>query len=255
MNQEVRDLLDQYTDSLKAWLPPELIAGSFLYGSLALGAYEEGRSDIDFLTVLSRDVTEGESKTIQSIHDDLRNHPLGKKMDGMYITESDLGKRNSEIAPYLFCQEGEIKRGHWDINAVTWFILKCKGIPLVGEHAVLQYQIGWDEVRKEMEYNINGYWKSKLNKQYLFLTDEWVEFAVCTVARILVTLEREDIVSKSEGLLSAGELVSTRWSPLFHEAVNLRMGKSGTSRMRRSIKTNQFLKEMISVCNERYFSG
>ena len=89
----------------------------------------------------------------------------------------------------------------------------------------LNIEVEWKNVQKEMDYNINHYWKAKVKKPYLFLTDEWVEFTVSTLARILVTLEEKEIVSKAEGLKRAAVLVHSHWEPLLEEAA-LSEGKS-----------------------------
>jgi hypothetical protein len=253
MNEQVRLFLDHYLYLLQTRLPAGMVEDCLLYGSIALEAYEEGRSDIDFLTVLSKELTPGETDVITKIHNELLEHPLGSKLDGMYLKTADLGRQNSDLAPYLYCREGVIAKGHWDINAVTWFVLKTRGISLIGNKE-LHYEIEWKDIHNEMHYNINRYWNRKLAKPYLFLSDEWVEFTVSTLARILITLEEQRIVSKKEGIHRAAELVNPRWMSLLEEAANPQMNKRRTSRILRAFNTRSFLKETIEFCNERYFS-
>jgi hypothetical protein len=74
-----------------------------LYGSLALEAFVPEASDIDFVTMMNRELTKEEGTKLQSIHKQLRKEPLGKRMDRMYISITDLGKDNKEQASYLSC--------------------------------------------------------------------------------------------------------------------------------------------------------
>ena len=52
-------------------------------------------------------------------------------MEGMYLTKDKIGKPNSKTKPYLyFCEEKLNSYGYYDMNYVTWWTLKYKGIPI-----------------------------------------------------------------------------------------------------------------------------
>lgn len=60
----VDDLLNKYIDLVNEYMPNQL-AGLYLHGSLALDAFAEGSSDIDFIAVTQRGLTESELKRLR----------------------------------------------------------------------------------------------------------------------------------------------------------------------------------------------
>ncbi|ADK15516.1 MULTISPECIES: aminoglycoside adenylyltransferase domain-containing protein [Clostridium] len=118
----------------------------------------------------------------------------------MYLTKNKVGKPNSEIEPYLyFCDEKFNSYGYYDINYVTWWTLKYNGIPINSPNvSSLNINVQWNNIVETMNYNLNSYWKKKLCEKNIFLSDEWIEFAVLTLCRILYTLDNKSIATKIE---------------------------------------------------------
>ncbi|MEI4830141.1 nucleotidyltransferase domain-containing protein [Bacillus sp. FJAT-53711] len=253
--EEVKLLLDKYVNGLQEIGVKEKLVGVYLYGSLALGAFHLETSDVDFVTVTTEQVNEVEKVKIRELHKKLYKHDLGKRMDGMYIPLVDVGKQNHEMSPYLYCSDGKTNEGHWDINSVTWWTLKNQGITVCGKQAnELSYAVTWDDVVSTMKYNVEQYWSEKVKRPYLFLSTEWVEFAVVTMGRIIYTLETERIISKDEGLqyMMAS---SKEWEPLLQDVYRMRQKegmKPSLSRWRRAEMTKQYLLFGIEECKKRW---
>jgi len=65
--KDINDVLDtsfHYID-LKI---PNLIDSFYLYGSITLGAFKNGFSDIDFITVVKRKVSDADLEMLKEIH-------------------------------------------------------------------------------------------------------------------------------------------------------------------------------------------
>ncbi|MCM3737700.1 nucleotidyltransferase domain-containing protein [Bacillus cytotoxicus] len=244
--EEVKFFLDQYVKELQETISNEKLVGVYVYGSLALAAFHPETSDIDFVTVMKEQVSEAEKVKIRELHKSLRAHDLGKRMDGMYVPLRDVGKQNNEMSPYLYCSEGKLNEGHWDINAVTWWTIKNYGITLWGQKAgELPYVIVWDDVVSTMKYNVEHYWSEKVKRPYLFLSTEWVEFAVVTMGRI---------VSKDEGLQYMMKCCK-EWEPLLQDVYRVRQKegmKLSLSRWRRAEMTKQYLLFGIKQCERKW---
>lgn len=60
----VNDLLNEYIDLVNEYMPNQL-EGLYLHGSLALNAFVEGSSDIDFIAVTQSGLTESELKKLR----------------------------------------------------------------------------------------------------------------------------------------------------------------------------------------------
>lgn len=86
----VNDLLNEYIDLVNEYIPIQL-EGLYLHGSLALDAFVEGSSDLDFIAVTHSGLTESELKKAKEIHWILADKYQFPEMDGVYLTQNDLG--------------------------------------------------------------------------------------------------------------------------------------------------------------------
>ncbi|MDM5190589.1 DUF4111 domain-containing protein [Bacillus sp. DX4.1] len=254
--EEVKSLLDQYVNGLQGILANEKLIGVYVYGSIALGAFHLETSDVDFVTVIAEPVSEAEKIRISELHKKLSKSTLGKRMDGMYIPLADLGKYNEEMPQYVYCADGKINVGHWDVNAVTWWMVKNRGITIMGKEAnELPFTVIWNDVVETMKYNVEQYWSQKASRPYLFLIEEWVESAVVTMGRILYTLEHETIVSKDKGLQYIMQSSSEEWEPLLQEVHRIRhnqRAKRNISRWKRANMTKVYLLSGIEECKKKW---
>ncbi|WP_079999572.1 aminoglycoside adenylyltransferase domain-containing protein [Bacillus mycoides] len=254
--KEVKNLMDQYVNGLQDIFFNEQLVGVYVYGSIALGAFHLDTSDVDFVTVTRETVSEIEKSQISDLHKRLSKSKLGERMDGMYIPLTDLGKSNKEIAQYVYCADGKVNVGHWDVNDVTWWTLKNRGITVTGEEAnKLPFEVPWSKVVETMKYNVEQYWREKASNPYLFLIEEWVESAVVTLGRILYTLEHETIVSKDEGLQYMMRSSNDNWKPLLQEVERIRHNKGAKrtiSIWKRADMTKKYLLSGIEACRRKW---
>ncbi|ARC83242.1 hypothetical protein U732_2468 [Clostridium argentinense CDC 2741] len=251
-------LLDDYFASIKSAFRDKIF-GVYVYNSLALGKFDANKSDIDFITILKNPLSKQELKLLYSIHKKLNiESPYGRKMEGMYIQLNDLGKSNSQIAPYPYFADGKLTTsGYYDINHVTWWVLKHYGVEINSPKACdLNFEVEWSNVLDTMDYNLNIYWKDKINKNIVFLFDSWIEFSILTLCRILFTLENKKITSKVEGAKFSIEFLSSDWRLIIEEAIRIRENTSKdslyTSRVIRVKEAKKFIYYIINYCNKNY---
>lgn len=255
---DVQSFMQKYVKSLNKHLPSDLIEGVYIYGSIALGAFNEAKSDIDFIVVLRRVVSKQELANLQDIHVQMNKHAFGKRMDGVYIQLNTIGETNEELPTYPYCANGEVKVGHWDVNHITWWVLKEHGITLQGTLiGELNIPTKWDDVLKALEYNMNKYWFSKSKKKYLFLLDSMVEFSTCTISRIICSLELRDILSKDKAVRLCIDMLPERWHLLLKESFRIRT-KANTkslykSKLKRAKDCRDFILYIHQLCNKKFF--
>lgn len=219
----IQPLIDAYLCALEP-LGSHLY-GIYLFGSLALGAFEEQTSDIDIIALTQGKWTRRELAQLKALHTKLvQTHQLGHRLEVLYIPLRHLGKRNQEIARYpTFHTERFFPAGYGDLNYVTWWTLKNKGICLLGpDRSTLPFEVAWREVLETMRYNLDGFWVSKARRPYLFLRDDMFEYSVAIHCRILTTLEEGEIITKSAALERWRDRLPTRWCPLIDEAWRIR---------------------------------
>lgn len=258
LSKNVEEFMKIYMESLNQHLPADLIEGVYLYGSISLGAYREEISDIDFIVLLKRAVNDEEIAAIKLFHSQLNKDKFGRRMDGVYIQASLVGKTNEEMLPYPFCAEGEVSVGHWDVNHITWWVLKQYGITLQGAPIVeLNIPTRWEDVLETLKYNINQYWFGKSKKRYPFLFDSMVEFTICTISRIICSLERREIVSKDQALDLCKDTLPERWHLLLKEGSRIRNSSTKKSLYKSKIKRAKDCRDFIlfihKLCNVTFF--
>lgn len=262
MNKKIpeilRPLLYEYESNLKKYFGSKIF-GVYLYNSLALGGFDKDKSDIDFITILNEEIKEKEVSVISLIHNELNNKfEYAKKMEGMYITKDKIGKPNSIIDPYLyFCGEKLNSYGYYDINYITWWTLKYNGISINSPNVSnLNINVQWDNIVETMNYNLNSYWKKKLNDKDIFLLDEWIEFGVLTLCRILYTLHNKNITTKIQSAKYMLGRIQNEYKLIIEEAIRIRKNSCAKSlyetEFERENELKCFMNYLIDHCNEKY---
>jgi predicted nucleotidyltransferase len=229
--------IDAYLHALAPW--HARFVGIYLHGSIALGAFEEGESDIDVLVLTRGEWSAEEMKRFATIHAQLvQRQSLCKLMDVAYIPLQ-------ERAPSAIFRDGTFATPA-RLDATMAWITKHQGIRLLGqESATLPLDVTWDDVLEAMRFNLDGYWAGKARQAYLFWFDYWVMTSVATLCRILSAIEEGEIIAKSAALQRWRERFPPRWQLLLDEAWRIRHHPEQPSlyrnRIRRKRETLAFL--------------
>lgn len=219
----IQPLIDAYLHALEPLR--ERFYGIYIYGSIALGAFEEATSDIDVIVLTQGEWSSLELKQLAELHERLIKEQLwGRRLEVLYVPVSDLGRDRRELAPYPCVHDGRfLLAGRGDVNGVTWWVLKHKGICLWGrERDVLPFDYTWQQVLHTMRFNLDVYFAGKLKRPYIYLHPGAVEFAVSNLCRILATIEDSEIISKSASLKLWRTRLPERWRKLLDEAWRIR---------------------------------
>ena len=237
ISDHVKSIIQQYSIQLESQLPTTVKA-IYLYGSIALDAYIEGSSDIDFIVIVNNELTDRDIKLLAEVHSALE--ALFPKLDimGAYIREKDLGKRFGEI-PQLINYYNKVLdpegRGA-DINPITWWILKSRGIYVYGENIDFNYDLHLESLVDYVKWNMNIYWVGwidrlsekatiRIDQNSKLELDGAVEWCALGMLRQLYTIQEHDVTSK----IGAGEYglkkLPERWHGLIQEAISIKAGK------------------------------
>jgi hypothetical protein len=103
--------------------------GIYIYGSIALAAFEEQASDIDIIALMQGEWTSYELTKLAAVHAQLlREQPQSHRLDVQYLPFRDVGKMG-KTTPHPLLRDGKfVPAAHGDLNAVTWWITKQQGI-------------------------------------------------------------------------------------------------------------------------------
>ncbi|WP_342504878.1 aminoglycoside adenylyltransferase domain-containing protein [Sporosarcina sp. FSL K6-2383] len=257
----VQTVLDEYITLFHARLPNRL-EGFYLQGSIALDAYVENSSDIDFIAIINRRLSEGEAEILAEIHRGIAGTYPKPEMDGVYLMWEDIGVVDAIDTNYPYYNEGKLSYGA-HFNAITWWILKKHGISMIGpQPTALNFEIDPQHLVEYVVENMKTYWVGRIEKieqamenMFQFTTEEIdveIEWSVLGILRQYYTLKEHAIISK----LGAGEYallhMPEEWHPIIKEAIDIRKSvdrERFPSDRERMDATLLFSKYMIDYCN------
>jgi hypothetical protein len=256
--QSVRIVLNTYIALVNQALPG-LLEGVYLHGSIALGAFNSRLSDVDVIVVISRRCTPSDIATLHAVHSVLSQRYPHPQFEGSYLRWQDLGQFEDTIPPHPYIHDHIFHpNGYHDVNAVTWWILKHRGIAVVGPpRDQLDIHVDWDSLIAKMHHNLNTYWArftTQPRRISWLLTDYGIQWTVLGVLRQFYTFREHAITSKEGAGFYGLAHTPTQWHPLIREAIAIRAEAHPSRkrfRIRRAIMARAFLQLIITACNNR----
>jgi hypothetical protein len=241
---------------LLAETAPGLVTACYLTGSLALGAFDEHNSDVDFVACLRGPAAPADLAALRTVHAALERAEGRWKLEGCYLQPGDLGRLPPQIAPCPCCADGVFHpAGDHDLNPVTWWLLKRCGLALLGpEPQALPFTVAWADVAAYMRANLSTYWRAftRPSRRLPWLLNDWgVQWAVLGVCRPWHSLRVGAITSKT----AAGEAMLAqappRWQKIVQEGLGLRRGEPSLyrQRWRRAVAATKFIAYAIDECS------
>ena len=220
-------------------LLPGRVTGLYLVGSAALGAFHPGRSDVDLVAVVDGDV---DLRRLRALHlrsglatasGALRQRrgPLSGTCNVVFVRGDVLRLPVTEIPPLASHVGHEFKaRAAFDVNPVTWKVLRERGIPVRGpapEDLGLDPQPGI--LRDWNLANLESYWRpwAEARRRRTHLRRRWgIAWGVLGPPRLHHTVATGDVVAKEEAGAYALDTFDRRWHPLIREAIAYREGRA-----------------------------
>ncbi|MCL4559491.1 MAG: DUF4111 domain-containing protein [Chloroflexi bacterium] len=233
------------------------ITAFYIVGSIALDEFNPQFSDIDFVAILSRKVTPGDLECMRNIHRAIEQQYPRWKMEGCYLQPGDLGHFEVEVEPFPSYHDGVLRLSrHFELNSITWWILKNNGIAFVGpEPSELPFSVDWNVLITRMRENLNSYWASwtKRPVRIILLLSDWgIQWAVLGVLRQFYTFRENQITTKKRAGEYALSCAPAHWRRLIQETINLRDGSRQSlyrSRVIRAIDAVRFLRYVIQTAS------
>jgi Domain of unknown function (DUF4111)/Nucleotidyltransferase domain len=233
------------------------VQGVYLVGSVALGDYQEGRSDIDFVALVAALPGVPDLESLARIHAAMATSE-GPHFDGFYIEQDQLGRTPSlgKRAPFSLHGVFRSDAACPEINPVTWLCLAHHGIAVRGRPPeTLGITIGPALLQAFQVNNLRTYWEPWIDDGSKALAckapDELVGAAVLAwgvlgTLRIACTLETGRIVSKS----AAGRWALTRYPPdrhpVVHDALSARRSAVSRLPVSRCRDALEFMRSVVS---------
>jgi hypothetical protein len=191
---EVRPLLERFTADVSRVLP---LVALWAHGSLALGDFQPGRSDLDLVAVIAAPITGTQRQDLQRAHEELlRQVPLASKLHCAYMVRSELADAGQS---HLTWAHGELFERV--VSPVSRRELSQGGLCLLGPApAAVVPAVTDQELADYIRRNLRDFWYPRTGRPELWLRDIWVDLGMLTLARAMVTLESGRLITKKEAL-------------------------------------------------------
>jgi hypothetical protein len=239
MDEAVQALLDGFVRSIRQIAEIEAI---WLHGSLALGDFQPGRSDLDVVAVVSSPPP----PEVADLHRRLiASSPLAAKLHCSYVVASDLA--DPSVRHPTFAQERYFDR---PVTPVTRRELTLGNRSLYGPSPASLLPATSDaELFAFIRHDLREFWLPVTARRTPWYADIWVDLGLVTVARAHVTLTTGELITKRAALdvlpgLGAPEAV-------VRDVARRRYGPARRAnpfwRQRRAVLTQRFLQSAIPL--------
>jgi hypothetical protein len=210
----------------------DLIQGLHLIGSIADSDFRPGKSDLDFVAVLSRELTDDDAEALVVVHRSYRTDPTLPSLDGVWLTEAELRAGPDAVADGPTSQQGDfVVMARGNRNPVTWFSLP-DAVTLIGE---LDRDALWQDRERLISWvreNARSYWRRWLASASGFspeglamLGRAMPMWGVLGISRLHYTKATGKIASKSTAGEWALAAFDPRWHQIIEEALAYRRGE------------------------------
>jgi hypothetical protein len=252
---EARQTAEYYLGRVDRVLP-HTIEGLYLVGSIGLGDYVPGQSDVDFVAVTRDSLSTRDLDLLKGVHDELQTAHSRPWFCGIYVTWEGLN-HDPEAQHAPFYLEGTFGAGGgFEANPVVWFTLKHHAHALRGP-ARPDVWHDPEVLRRWNLDNLNSYWQNLVDEGRRVpveeahpLTDYMLFWCVSGPVRLHFTVNTEEVTSKSGACRYALQRFPEHWHPLIREAIAARHGLSLLPpRPARRGETLDFMAHVIADAN------
>lgn len=228
---DINKVLSLLSADLQKTLGSKLVA-LYITGSLSYGDFDYGSSDIDFLAVLTQELSDNELQSVKEMHDSIgRQVPYwAKRLEGSYIPQKWLDSIEKPSGKRPYVNAGFVALlpygDEWLLNL---YVLHECGISLLGKNPkqhILPIDI--EDVREASRKNLLEEWEPKSKEKNPFTHPKYDSshlqaYAILTMCRILHRAKVDTVASKREASSWVKETYK-HWASLIEEAEHWKHG-------------------------------
>jgi hypothetical protein len=256
-------------------LLPGVITGFYVTGSVALGAYRSGRSDIDFVAVLDGDPGPSGVSRLRLLHGISTSSTgwaalrggrsvFSGTCNGVFIRSDQLRRPASTIVPVAsHCGVGFSAGRDSGVNPVDWKVLAEHGVAVRGP---VPESLGLLPEPERLELwnrdNLESYWRplaawllTARHAGGMRFRPRWfTAWGVLGPPRLHHTIATGDVISKEAAGEYALDVFGGEWHPIIREGLGYWRGRPGDPAFRdirtRARRTAEFILHTIDSAEE-----
>jgi len=203
--------------------------GLYLHGSLALGDFDPGHSDIDFCVVTTRELPLKLIADLEAAHGRINESGLAwvDKLEGSYLSKKTLWRYDPEEIPHphVYNKKFSVTRDDrdWVINR---HILRECGVAVAGPPIKpFIAPVGPEELREAIVLGLREDWTPKLEDREWLVPPSRQPYVVLTCCRVLYTMKYGTITSKPVSARWALQTLDKEWVDVIEAAMAWHYGE------------------------------
>ena len=218
---ELNSVLDELVASIRAALG-ETFVGAYLQGSFAVGDFDR-HSDVDFVVVTARDLTDDQVRALQEVHPRIFSLPSewAQHLEGSYFPAGTLRDRDLVGQPVWYLDHGRqslVRSNHCN-TLVVRSVLREHGVTLAGESpGTLVKPVPADALRTEILATIRDWGHQILEDPEQYRNRFYQGFIILNYCRMMHDLVNGRPGSKVAGAEWAKTTLDPAWSALIDRA-------------------------------------
>jgi hypothetical protein len=227
VDANVHAYLGRLRNAIIGTLEDELI-GIYVEGSIALGAYEAGASDIDVIVATRSTITSAQFDALARMHAGLADAAASIRTDVAYFPPSAIRRYDPSDAWHPGVDAGRFGRHRfkWD-TVFGLYVVREHGIVLNGpDPRTLIDAIPPGELRDATRKVLAADWIPNLTNEEWLRYRHRQAFAVLTMCRALHTLDSGKLTSKPEAAAWAVANIHPEWHAQVERALAWRFDRS-----------------------------
>jgi hypothetical protein len=233
----VREVAEAYLCAVDAEAPG-LVTGLYLLGSVALGDYRPGQSDIDFLALTARRPGATDAAALRRAHARIGRRYPRPFFDGCYVLPGDLPRDPGLVRGALDAHEGRVALATAGLDPIAWHTLARHGAALRGPApATLRIRDDPATLARWTRGNLDVYWRPWLARAARWPSPlalaglgTWAPaWGVLGATRLHYTLATGLVTSKTGAGRYALATFPERWHRIVRECLRIRRGDRAPS--------------------------
>ncbi|MGJ5762533.1 nucleotidyltransferase domain-containing protein [Streptomyces galbus] len=242
MTADETDLvLERFVAEVRQVVPTVAV---WAHGSLALGDFRPGRSDLDLIAVVEAPLDGGDRDRLAHLHRKLlEDEPAAAGLHCSYMVRADLAEAGTDHVTWA---HGMILER--PVTPVTRRELLEGGLTLYGPPPVeLLPPLRPGQVEDFIRRDLAEFWLPATGKPWLWMRDVWVDLGLLVLARATVTLRDGRLITKGEALTELRELGAP--ADVVRDIHDRRYGRprplGRVRRIRRALRARAFVRRGI----------
>jgi hypothetical protein len=200
----------------------------YLYGSLATGDYQPGRSDIDFLA-LTRELPSPEVvRALGAFHHHLArtSDATARKLEGAYVPRLLIRRHDRNHPPVPTLHETRFYMAPLGIDwVIQRYVLRKYGVVIAGpEPKTFIDPVEGGHLRSAVCALLEEWWQPMIQEPSWLERPGYQSYAVLSMCRCAFTLEHGEIINKSDATRWAQARWPIEWGSLILQADAWREG-------------------------------